>query len=799
MPTKTKNTTGVRKNTDKKQTPSKKVPAKKTTTRKTATKSPSPAKEATAKRAEKKTSAKKPVAKKTTAVKKTSSEKTATTKKITTSTEPVKKSPVKKAKATTKQTPKATAPQQLTDALLEALLILCNNYGISKSPRALLSGLPLTNGVLDRGTITRAAANAGLATKIADRSISSLKNSLLPVILLMRGNQAVVLKAIQDDIATIAKAKGKEERVSIEELEERFSGQVMLVVPNRRDNDKNKMFLLTVFNRFRGEWAQVILSAFLINVFGLAMPLFIMNVYDRVIPSHSFPTLWALLLGILIVFCFEFCIRLLRGYFIDIAGKGADIMITNKIFSQIQGAKLGAIKMSPASLAGEIKELENLREYFTSLSLASVIDLPFVFLFILLIAILGGNVAWVPLFAVPVILFSSFIVQRKMAQNVQDTWQDLGARHNLLLETLNNINTIKIMGAEGVQQKQWETYIGATAQNALKGRLLSSLVVNFVHLVQQLAVVLVVIAGVYQVTEGNLSVGSLIACTLLTSRTLAPLGQISGLLMRSHQGKLAWDSLTRLFQVEQERSPNGHYISLESPKGSLEFEGVRYMYPGTQSFALNGINLKIKAGEKIGIIGKNGSGKSTLGDLAVNLIQPVSGRILLDGIDIQHLDPAELRHHILLVTNNTSIFSGTLRSNLMIGNPHASDQEMLEACKAVGLMDMLNSHIQGLDMPINRGHIISSGHRQAIGLARAFLRKPRVLILDEPTNHMDISLSDKYIKPAIQDFVKRTGCTLILISHREGLFKLVDNIHVMEGGKINLSGPTDTILSKLKG
>ncbi len=704
--------------------------------------------------------------------------------------------------------------RQTKDSLQGCLMYLVQHYGKTHALTSLTAGLPLKKNHITPQMFIRAAKRAGLDAKVVERDAADISTHTLPAVVSLTSGRYAILKDKEEGFgkggtnnryALIDTFTGEEEWIEGDDaFNAIYTGFTILTKPSiwhelARDTfkDSSEWFWSNILP-FKGIYMQVALAAIFINLIALASPLFVMNVYDRVVPNLAYETLWVLAIGIITVYIFDFTFKQLRAYFIDVAGKGADILLASRVYQQMMNAKLGTRETTSGAFANQVKEYDTLRDFFTSTTLTTLIDLPFILLFVAVIAMVGGPVALVPLAAVPIVLFVCFFVQRPMRGLVQQVSQDMDAKHGHLIETINGLENIKAIGSMGYAQGKWEQYVGAGARLSAKTKFLAQLGINFSVFAQQLVTVFIVIWGVYRIGNGDMSMGALVACSMLAGRALAPLGTAAGLYVRYQQAKSAMDGLNKLMEAPVER-PDGHtFVHVDDIKGDVDFTDVTFAYPGSNMECLNAVSLSIKAGDRVGIIGRAGSGKSTLSRLLLNLYEPKSGNITLDGLDIRQLDPAVLRSFISYAPQNLILFRGTLRQNLMLANPEATDDQLLQAAEISGLMGFIRRHPMGFDLPVGeRGESLSGGQRQAVGLARAVLSQGKIAIFDDPTSEMDHA-SEEHVKTRLKKWLGDKSRTLILVTHRPAMLDLVDKLIVMHYGKMVAIGPKDKVLKSLE-
>ncbi|WP_281242295.1 type I secretion system permease/ATPase [Halopseudomonas yangmingensis] len=708
---------------------------------------------------------------------------------------------------------RATEPQRpedprsrFDDPLLDALMVLCQAHQIRTSRGILTSGLPLHNQRLAVELLPRAAARAGLQGRLLDRPLDSIDEMALPALLLLGNGRCVVLDAWLDgDKARIltAESGGGARTIERQKLRESYSGKAFFAQPRHRFERQSASPIARTRHWFRDTlqlsrrlYADAMIASLLINLLALTAPLFVMNVYDRVVPNLALSTLWVLAIGIALAMLFDLILRTLRSHFIDIAGKKTDLILSATLFERITGMNMKARPARVGSFAQNIHEFQNLRDFLTSLTLTSLIDLPFALLILLVIGLIGGPIVWVPLLAFPLVLGIGLLLQGPLSRTIRQTLKLASERQAMLIETLGGIDLIKVTGAESERQRLWETTIGALARLEMRARRLSTLAVNSTLFIQQLSGVAVIVGGVYLIMQGNLSMGGLIACYLLNSRALAPLSQIASLLTRYQQARLTVGTTDQMMGMPQERKEHALPTQRQQLHGAIEARNLCFTYPGQLYPALDNINLNILPGERVGIIGRSGSGKSTLHKLLLNLYQPDSGHLLIDGIDIQQLDVADLRHNIGYVPQEIQLFSGTLRDNLTLGARYIDEERLQQVCDMAGVSEFARQHPLGYDLQVGeRGLSLSGGQRQAVAVARALLLSPPILLLDEPTSSMDNSSEERLKRQLIPVLA---NSTLLLVTHRASMLSLVERLIIIDGGRIVADGPKEKVLDALK-
>jgi ATP-binding cassette subfamily C protein LapB len=695
------------------------------------------------------------------------------------------------------------------DPLLDCLMQLTKLHGRSASKTALTAGLPLVNDKLSVELFPRAAERAGLSSRTLHRSLDKITNMQLPVVLLLNDRQACILAKRNGDgsklIALMPETGMGEKELSVEELEEIYTGFGIFVRPKfqveRETLDeispgiKKNWFWGTLFESWR-IYRDVFIASFLINVFGLASPFFILNVYDRVIPNSAFETLWVLAIGITVVYIFAMVMRGLRGYFVDEAGKKANLKISAMLFQKVLGLRMEARPQSIGSFSKNLQEFESIRDFITSFSITALIDLPFVALALLVIYYFAGPMVLVHIAAILLLLIYAFFIQVPLQKAVEESVQASAQKNAILVEGLAGLETIKMLGAEGQIQRAWEEAVSYIANWSARSRFLSSSVNHFAGFIMGMAVVVVVIVGVYMIANGNLSQGGLIAMVILSRQAIAPMSQVVNLATRYHRSKAALTTLNGIMELPSERPSGKSFLHRARFEGSIETKNLDFAYPNQTVKVLNNITLSIKAGEKVGIIGPIGSGKTTLGKLILGLYEPISGMVSMDETDIRQVDPADLRQNIGYVSQDITLFRGSIRSNITMGAHDIDDNVMLRAADLSAVTDFVKKNAMGFDMEVGElGRGLSGGQRQCVALSRALLMDPPVLVLDEPTSNMD-NRTELLIKENLSKVIQDK--TLVLITHRASLLEMVSRLIVVDNGTVVADGPKESVLEALR-
>ena len=692
------------------------------------------------------------------------------------------------------------------DALLECLLNIARHHGNPISAGAALSGLPLKDGFLTPGTLHRAARRAGLASNVFKKPLDRLSDLMFPCILLLNDRSAcVVHKRIGSKYQVFnVDAGGDIFEVDAAQLKEVYTGTSISLKPipvhetQQVSGEKPHTghWFWGVIKSLVPDYMQVVLASFLVNSLAIAAPLFMLNVYDRVLPNSAFATLWVLAIGMGLVMAFELVFRMLRGAIIDSAGRRADVKLASRIFDHVMRIRLREKPAASGAFANRLREFETVREFFSSASLLAIVDVLFIVLFLNVIYLVGGPMVIIPAVAVVVVLVSGIVVQPFMMKTVRSVQDEAAQKHSLLIESITGLETIKSLNAEGNLLKQWEGIVDTTARSTERMRFFSMNVINFTMIVQQCVSVAIVVYGVYLFDEGLVSMGAIIATVLLAARAVGPLGLVASTLARFQQSVVALKNLNMIMDTGYENDAANLQISRPITDGDIEFRDVSFTYPETQAPALQNVTFHIKPGDKVGIIGKVGAGKSTLAQLIASLYEPSEGSIMIDGMNVSQLHTADVRTAMGIILQDVVLFRGTARENIAFGRPGATDEEIIRAAEVSGAAEFINAHPMGFGMPVGeRGQFLSGGQRQFIALARALLNDPPILLLDEPTCAMD-NTSEAMFMQRLASAAKDK--TVILSTHRQSLLNIVDKLMLMDNGRVVAFGPKKEVLDYIR-
>ena len=694
------------------------------------------------------------------------------------------------------------------DSLLESLVFLSKYYQRAVSKASLISGFAIYNSSMNVDDFMESSKRIGLVSKIVTRKIDKISKLALPSVILLSDNRACVLIDFNDTEATIilpGLSEG-ETKISLDKLKSEYIDKLIIVKPtynfNNRISDEIKIdeprkWFFGALLRSAHIYRKVILASIIINFFVLAVPLFMRNIFDRVLPNNAIETMWAMAFGIFIVLAFDFILKLLRAYYIGKAGKRSDVVMSHRIFDQVLNIKLNEKPSSTGQFVSRLQSFESVRDFFTSATVATLVDIPFIFLFIWVIFYFSGNLGWIPVISMVTILIFSYIIQKKTKAIAQKASKEEQLKQSTLHETVSGLEIVKSVRGYNRMKTHWDQALVQTTYYSEKLQFLSQLNSIFTALVGKLAIVSIIIVGIYLALNGDASMGSIVAAMILNGRVLGPLGNIVNMLLRYDKTMIALKDIDSIMKMETEKS-NHKFLSRPYLSGDIEFKDVTFSYKTQGYTALKNLNLTIKKGEKVAILGKMGSGKSTIGKLLMNLYSPSDGSVLIDKTDVRQIDPADLRQAIGCVPQEAFLFMGSIKDNITIGEQYVTDEEIIKVSQLAGVHDFLDKHEEGYDFIVGeRGDGLSGGERQSITLARALLSNSEILLMDEPTNSMD--------KKSEKDFIDRMkkiidDKTFIVITHKMALLTLVDRVIILENGKIIADGSKEEIFStKVKG
>lgn len=704
------------------------------------------------------------------------------------------------------------------DALLESLVLFTKLYHKPFSAEALTAGLPIEPGSdapelfsIDnsKALFSRAAEKAGLKSSLIKRPLEQISPLQLPMIILLSSNQgACILDSFSQD-KTMAKIvipaeEPLEQWIAIDVLAEEYIGFGFMIKKAFEYSDKNsrtlqldqKHWFWSTIKLSLPIYKDVLYASLLINIFVLASPLFTMNVYDRVVPNNAIETLWVFAIGVGVVFIIDTFLKFSRTYLLEVAAKKSDVIMSSIIFEKVLDLKMAHHPASVGSFASNIKDFDSIRSFLTNATMAVVIDLPFTVIFLLVIGYIGGMIVIIPILTILLIITYAFLIKKPLKESIESTHEASAKKNSILIEALNNIETLKTLGAVNQTQWNWEESTGEIAAKSLKSRLLSASIPTITQFFIQLNTVMIVVFGVYLIRDFELSMGGLIAIVILTSRTVAPMGQVAALLTNYEDTKTSYETLNEIISRPSERPSGKKFVEKPEFSGHIEFVNITFTYPNTDIQVLKNVSFVINPKEHVAIIGRIGSGKSTIQKLILGLYEPDSGQILIDGIDIKQIDPADLRKNIGYVSQDIMLFRGTVKENITFRASHASDAVMLNAAQISTTSEFIKKHPKGYEMPIGeRGQGLSGGQRQSIGIARAFLLDAPIMLMDEPSNAMDQMTESKLLENMALALKEKTT---LLVTQKMTLLALVDRVIVMNEGRVFIDAPKEEALLQLQ-
>ena len=700
------------------------------------------------------------------------------------------------------------------DTLLDVFVLYTKLFHKPFTKEALLSGLPIRNAQKlfskdsSKSLFSRVAQRAGLKSVLVKKSISDILSLHLPVILLLSNDNACILEEFNEDKTQAkiiyAEGDGLVQWLDVNDLEKEYLGFAYLLKKEFEYDKKNsrtlklkqKHWFWSTLKRSIPIYRDVLWASLLVNLFILATPLFTMNVYDRVIPNNAQETLMVFTIGVIVVFIIDFLLKFMRGYLLELAGKKSDIIMSSIIFEKVLDLKLSEYPQSVGSFASNLKDFESVRSFFTTATMTALIDLPFAIIFLAVIYYIGGYIVLVPLITMALILAYALFIRKPLQESIESSHEASAKKNGILIETLQNIETVKTMRMSGKMQWLWEESTGEIAEKNLRSRLLSSSIPNVTNLFIQLNTVFVIVLGVFLIQEFELTMGGLIAVVILTSRTVAPMGQAAALISNYADAKTSYNVLNEIVQKEAERPAGRDFVERPRFQGKIEFKNVSFSYPGSKIPALSNVSFVINPKEKVAIIGRIGSGKSTIAKLILKLYEPTSGTILIDDIDITQIDPADLRRYIAYVPQEINLFKGTIKDNIISSEQHPDVADVIYASQVSGVEEFVRTHPLGYEMPIGeRGSGLSGGQKQSVGIARALMQNSSIMIMDEPSNAMDQTTESQLLANLKEPLQPQT---LLLITQKLSLLEMSDRIIVMHHSKVLLDGTKEEVIKQLR-
>jgi len=701
------------------------------------------------------------------------------------------------------------------NSLLECLSIYTIRYHTPFSVDSLSEGIPIKNGEKTpklfnpndyEPIFERVASRAGLEAKLIERKLNEISSLTLPAILILKDNEACILEEINNNEAKVITSdiskSGK--WINLNNLKKQYLGFAFLLTKQEDFAEKEKILISKNDKHWfwdtlwlsKSIYVDVLKASLIINLFVLASPLFTMNVYDRVVPNSAIETMWVLAIGVLVVYLFDTMLKFLRTYFLEIAAKKSDVIMSSKIFEQIMNFKMSDAPKSVGSFASNIRDFDSIRSFLTSSTISLIIDLPFAIIFLIVIYYIGGGIVWIPIILITIILIYTMIVKNPLQKSIEATYQASAYKNSILIESLNTLESLKALGATGYAQYKWEEASGDIAKKSIKSKLLSTSITTITAFFIQISTVLTVIYGVYLIADLKLTMGGLIAIIIISSRTISPIGQVASLISSYEQTKTAFVAIDEIMKKQIERPKGKKFIQRNILKGNIEFRDVTFTYPNSDTPALKNVSFEIGAGEKIAILGKMGSGKTSIFNLLMGFYEPEEGTILVDGIDIKQLDPQFIRKNCSFVPQNVVLFAGSLRENIVQKAPYATDEMIINSTKLSGLDTFINSQPKGFDLYVGeRGDTLSGGQKRAVAISRAFLLDLPLAIMDEPTDSMDLA-SERVVTNNLKNILAKK--TLLLTTHKNTMLALVNRVIVIDNSKLIFDGKKEDMFRELE-
>ena len=694
-----------------------------------------------------------------------------------------------------------------TESWINVMVRAAGRFGLPADAPAVRQQMRLFESLPLNARLERLSGLMGLQVRVVELEKMRWNAQNLPVIVQLESGELMLLESIDaDGLVAYWLSEGGDlvREEALEALLTRVKPEVVMLGIAARGRDSRiddftrpweEHWFWRHFRHAKRKLSEIALASVLGNVLALAGILFSMQVYDRVIPAQSIPTLWVLFIGVLFAALLEFMIRLARTHVSDIMGKHIDLNVSSLFFARAMAIKNDSRPKSTGSFISQLREIDQVRELLTSTTVGAAMDIPFVLLFLGIMALVGGPLVIIPLIAIPLIVIPGILVQWPMAKLAKEGMRESAIRNAVLVESIEGVEDIKALQAEPYFQRQWEHTHAVGANIGMKQRVWGARLSGWASTVQQITYAGMLVFGCYLVMEGNITTGTLVACSLLSSRTIAPLMQLTMVFSRWQHAKMAMNGLDDLLKKPLDKSTDQKMAHCPVLAGHYQVQKVQYSYDpekGDQAAQIDG--LEIKPGERVAILGKTGAGKSTLLKLLSGQAQASKGKVIIDGVDMAHIDPMDVRRQVGYLSQDSRLFFGTLRQNLMLGHPHATEAELIQALRISGAIGMVQQDAASLDRLINEGgRGLSGGPRQMVLLSRLIVRNPQIVLLDEPTASMDEQL-EAWVIRQLQQWL--TGRTLVLVTHRPALLNLVDRIVVMENGKVIADGPRDTLLQQ---
>lgn len=690
------------------------------------------------------------------------------------------------------------------DSLLEAVLVILGLLGLPKSREVIASNIS-PNGQDDPLEYEAALQGLGFTTTLMDLPATAIASAGLPcVAMLGEGRAVAVIEANERHVVLMPAGSRTRRLVSHAAFAAFFQGSVLHLRPPASAGDSRadefipqsgRGWFWPVIWRYRRYYLEAMALAGIVNILTLASVIFTLTVYDRVLPNQSYVTLWSLAAGVVAAMLIEFGAKTARTWVLDSAGKKVDLVLGDAIFERVLRTRLEFRTQSSGAFANIFKEFEQVRSFVTSASLVAIADLPFALFFIAVIYVVAGPLALVSLAAFVLVMLMAIVLQWPLAALATEGLRQSSVRHGTVIESIEGLETLKSARAEARMRARYDAASEIISQTAVKSASLSGLTLNATMLVQQMASVILLVWGVYLVAAGEVTAGAIIAAAQLTSRALAPLTNLTSLAMRFQHVKSALSSLNRIMSLPLDRDAGREYLSGTHWQGNLQLRHASFSYRRDEPPVVRDVDLSIRRGERVAIIGRMGSGKSTLLRLLAGLYRPQKGSLMLDGVDCAQVEPADVRSSVLLLPQDGRLFHGSLRENLVLSNPAATDEEMLRICAWSGVQEIAARHPKAFERLVGeRGDTLSAGQRQAIAMTRALLAQPKVYLLDEPTSAMDQASESAVMQGVLAEI---GDATLVMVTHKASLLAFVDRLIVVDNGVVVADGPRQAVIQAI--
>lgn len=697
-------------------------------------------------------------------------------------------------------------PTQYT-AWLEAMVSVARHYGIGASEESVRVALAWESGASLDTLLDHMARQLGLTLRFGPLTEIMLDAWRLPLAVEFSDGSVGVVRTADGHggLGVLMNGEqGLEMAMKVADVLARARRAALMrpqtAVPDARVDEYIKPYRANWFwaiaLRDWRRYGDIVLASVFANVLALASMIFSMQIYDRVIPAQSESTLWVLFGGVMLAIAFEFMLRMSRTYISDVVGKRADLKVSDLVFGHALRVRTDARSKSTGSFIAQVREVEQVRELLTSTTIGAVADLPFFLLFLAVLWLIAGPLALVALAAVPLLVIPGLLIQKPLARLANEGMRESALRNALLVEAVEGIEDIKLMRAEPRFQNQWNHVNDVAANVGMRQRFLTGLLMTWTQEVQTIVYAVILLAGCFLVMKGDMTTGALVGSSILASRMIAPLAQLSGVFSRWQQAKVARIGLDQLMKRPVDQPEGARRIHAPALHGHYTLAGVKFRYnEKDRQSAMEIAELQIQPGEKVALLGRMGAGKSTLLQLLAGLYTPQQGRITLDALELGLIDTADVRRDMGLLTQNARLFHGTIRENVTMGMPLATDTEVMAAIEMAGALGFVQSRAEGLDELMHEGGLgLSGGQRQALLLARTLIRQPSIVLLDEPTAHFD-EMSERQVIGSLSDWLAPR--TLIVATHRMPVLQWVDRIVLIENGRIVMDGPKAQILGKL--